>query len=291
MGSLIALLPELGLLGWLTAAGTGVGSIFGALKGYVWLRELSKGKYKILRITKSNDKNLNAFCLLYYKLIDEIHRIDFSYMEMWLKSGGFGGTKQQIRLCYHKGSILGFCQFFYSIEKEIAFISYLGVDSENASVTSGVSDLLLKSVGKFLSRKVGKNFVVLFEVESPKEKNIDSKERARRTARIRHFSALGSDKSRSIYQVDLNYVQPETPNEHTKTNQHCMQLLTSIRSDHIKNKKVRVEEVIDWISFIYYDIYLHSYANDAEMSEIYKDSLDDLIKEARQNAERWVALS
>lgn len=288
---LIALIPDLSPWQWLTASGTGIASVFGGFKGAVWLREHLQSQYKIHTIRKTDHKLANEFCLLYYRLIDENHRIDFSQIEMWIDTKGSNDANQEIKVCTYKNIVVGFCQFFYSKNYPYAFVSYLGVDSENPSVTSGVSGLLLKNIRAVLNKRFGNDYVVLFEVESPTEKGLDERERARRIARIRHFTRLGKEKNRQVHQIRLNYVQPETPNESDLSNQHCMQLLVASPRNEFDNNRIHIDSVLDWISFIYYDIYLYSYHSDIELREIYEESLTDLVKEIRKTSTKWISIN
>lgn len=228
---------------------TASASIFGAFKGSVWIAEHRSKRVHVLRAKSIDDRSFRLFHALYEKLIDVSIRVEIEQIERAIKDQKSSEIKHSLLYCVSKGELLGFCQVFYSASKKLAFISYLGIDSQKNTTEVDASLALCTKVGKLLKRELGKNYVVLFEVDCPRAPSIPPEEAARRRAKIKRFKRLGKTKRSGTFEIDFQYVQPEVPNENPLTNEHAMRLLAVVQKSISDQKGIHRDELATWLRF------------------------------------------
>lgn len=254
---------------------------------YIWNKYINQVSVKLIK--DPNDSDIESFITLYEEIIDENIRITPDEIIKFI--GNHTPTDESMLcdylfICKKEKEVIGFLKIIYCWNREYLFIAYLGSSKIKNQSSKIASNALLLHLVKYIKKNFKSCRAIFFEVELS---NIPSK-RSKGLAKLRLFRYTTNNLKFPCYQVLFNYIQPEMPTDGGATKEETNALLfIPLGYSLIRNDKISKNELLDFIDFIYLDIYGRVY-DDNELNEVNKMYLNDLLGKYKAELPEYIKI-
>jgi|GEM_PF-2613508 len=269
-------------------------TVFGTLI-YDYIKQNTSVRVKVIK--KSSDKDIEGFVDLYNKLINEDIRIDPAEIISWIdEDRALRKVKTHNYLHYLlvgklSGEVVSFLKVMYCTDSKYLFIAYYGIDTENEKARRLAAPAMIKGLSKLIMAEMKDCKGIVLEVQAPSPK-IDFQENNERKARIRLFKETAKRLNYRMYEVGIDYLQPQMDiNSEDEFEEEKMILLYAPVNDTVPyNKKISKDKVLEILNFIYLQIYRPTFRHDPEKDFAYQVYLNSLLRDYEANLPQSISL-
>jgi len=132
---------------------------------------------------------------------------------------------------------------------------------------------------------------IVLEVQAPSPK-IDFQENSERKARIRLFKETAKRLNYRMYEVGIDYLQPqmEIGSEDEFEEEKMVLLYAPVKDTVPYNKKISKDKVLEILTFIYLQIYRPTFRHEPEKDYEYQVYLNSLLRDYDSNLPKLISL-
>lgn len=250
----------------------------------------SKTRVKVKLVKKSNDRDLEEFVDVYNKLIGENIRIDPTEIIRWVdEDRALRKLKTHSYLHYLflgklGGNVVSFLKTMYHKDTHYMFIAYYGIDTSVDRARRLAAPAMMESLAKLIKTELKNCKAVICEVE-PLDPNQSETENTQRKARIRLFKETARRMNFAMYEIGVDYWQPqmEIPEDGSFSGERSLLLYAPLDDSIRHNKKISKEKMLDILRFIYLQIYRPTFRHDPEKDISYQVYLNTILQYYEEN--------
>lgn len=263
-----------------------------ALLIYDYIKSRTVVRVKIL--TKSTDRDIEAFVELYDKLIDGPYRIEPAEIIAWIDEDRYRRSLKSYS-CLHylllgklNGDAVCFLKAMYDRNNKYLFIAYYGIDTTVKQASKLAAPAIIKRFVGLLN-ELNDCQAIIFEAESP-HSALEGNENKIRKARLRLFKQTAGRLNVKLFRLDFDYLQPhmEVPRGEPSLEERMLLFYAPI--DNLVTDQLSKEQVLDILRFVYLQIYRPTFRHDPLKDFAYQSYLHSLLRSYETSLPDCIAL-
>ena len=204
----------------------------------------------VKEIKKITDRDIERFVELYNERIDESLRICVEEILQFVGQPSNSSIQHHLYLCKKIDKPVGFMKFMISKEHKYIFVAYVAIDKKDKTALEyGTKKLNKKLVRKYFNKNNAT--CIITEVE-------EADNGSHRSAMSLLVSRYAKSFGKKCYYVDIPYIQPHMPDDHSKQTEEQLLALLYIPYYEKVNNCMPKAELLSILESIYFDIYAPS---------------------------------